>query len=318
MSFGEQLVANALREQAPNEWLVLHSLWLKEHESKQHAEIDFLIITDRAALIIEVKGGVAYRDQNGLWHFSKIDMSDEYTKNEGPFDQARSAFYAIRHHFDTAGDLNLFHNRVWGYGVILPQCMLQVTGPDPAIKPEMLLDKGAFPEGLLQFLDDLTKYWEADNLRMKVKHRIPKEQLRHTISSKDRLRIERLLRPFLRPVQGGAVKVRDAELELIELTKEQLKALEFHAFDQPLILQGAAGTGKTMIAMQQIHRQSFHRDRLLFVCFNKKLAEYVRRHLGPRQGIDVFNYHQLLRSLNEQASISEEPIFDWVQFNTAL
>ncbi len=318
MSFGEQLVLNALRETSPAEWVLMHSLWLKDHESKQHAEIDFLVITDRAALILEVKGGVVFRESDGRWHFAKKNMSEEFVKREGPFDQARSAFYAVRNYFDEAKQLYLFHNRIWGYGVILPQCILQMNGRDPAIKPEMYLDARSFPEGLMSFVDKLTDYWEIDNIRMKEKLRIPAEQLKRKMTSDDRCRIEGLLRPALRPVQGVTVTAREAEIELIELTKEQLKAIEFHDPAQPLILQGAAGTGKTLIAMQQIHRQSLIHNRLLFVCFNRRLADHVRRELGPeklKQRIDVLNYHQLLRTLNEKAGLSVEPIADWTRFN---
>jgi len=318
MSYAEQLVLDEFHRQAPGDWMVMHSIWLKEHQSKQHAEIDFLVITNRAALILEVKGGVVFRDQDGMWHFSNRNMSEERLKTEGPFDQARSAYYSVRKYLDDAGWLHLFHDRVWGYGVVLPQCILQTGAPDPAIAREMLLDERAFPNGLLSFIDELTAYWEEDNLRMKDKLHIPRERLQGTISASERDQLRDLLRPMLRPVQGVALSAREAEIRLLDLTKEQCKALDFHDPSQPLILQGAAGTGKTMIAMQQVHRRSFYHNRLLFVCFNRTLAACVRKSLGPEtvsRGVDVFNYHQLLGNLNRQAFLPTEPIEDWAQFN---
>ena len=318
MSFGEQLVLDAFRDHAPDDWIVMHSLWLKEHQSKQHAEIDFLVVTHRAALILEVKGGEVFRDEDGMWHIRKEDGSDERVEKDGPFNQARAAWYAVRTYLDEVGWLSLFHDRIWGYGVILPRCMLRLTHPDPAIKPEMLLDMRAFPNGLLKFVEKLTDYWEEDNLRMKEKLHIPRERLKRGLSPDDRKRIRDLLRPLLRPVKGVAVTAREAELRLMELTEEQYKALEFHDPDQPLIIQGAAGTGKTILAMQQIHRQSLHHKRILFVCYNKLLAAYIRKELGPEilyRGVDVFNYHQLLSTLNKQAGLSAETIEDWAQFN---
>lgn len=318
MSFAEQLVMDALHKQAPDSWIIMHALWLKEHASKQHAEIDFLVLTDRAALIVEVKGGIVSRDNEGKWHVHQENGPNERVSREGPFDQARSARYAVEKYLDRSGNYDLFRNQVWGYGVILPRCALELPTSDPAIAPEMLLDMREFPEGLLPFFDRLTDYWLNDIYRMKKKLGIPSESLKKTLSRIDRNHLRDVMRPALRPVQGIAVTAREAEIRLMELTQDQYKALEFHDPNQPLILQGAAGTGKTMLAMQQLHRQSLHCSRLLFVCFNKLLAADVRRQLGPdtlRRGVDVFNYHQLLGALNQQAALPVEPIQDWNLFN---
>lgn len=320
MSFAEQLVLDALHQQAPGSWVVMHALWLKEHSSKQHAEIDFLVLTERAALILEVKGGTVDRDEDGLWHFRQEYGQAERTSYEGPFDQARSAWYAVREYLKQSGNPDLFLDRVWGYGVILPRCMLQLPS-DPAIAPDMLLDMRAFPDGLLPFIERLSDYWLQDNRRMKQKLGIPFNQLKDSLSPGDQERLKRLLRPKLRPVQGVTVTAREAEVQLIELTKDQFRALEFHDSGKPLILQGAAGTGKTMLAMQQIHRQTMIYSRLLYVCFNKLLADDVRRQLGPEtlsRGVEVYNFHELMSALNEQAGLLPESIRSWEQFNSEV
>jgi len=62
MSAAEEAVRTALESTCPPDWVILHSLWLKNHAFKAHAEVDFVVITDRAVLLIEVKGGIVWRN----------------------------------------------------------------------------------------------------------------------------------------------------------------------------------------------------------------------------------------------------------------
>src|SRR5260221_10223914 len=86
----------------PVDWTVLHSLWLKTHAVKLHAEADFVVISDRAVLLLEVKGGEVWRDDDG-WHFRRKSGAGENVKAEGPLDQARGAYYAARAHLREIG-----------------------------------------------------------------------------------------------------------------------------------------------------------------------------------------------------------------------
>src|SRR5687768_15905764 len=75
-------------------WTAFHSLNCSEHAYKHWAEIDFLILSASAVLVLEVKGGrVQYRD--GLWTYTDR-FGRSRTSSEGPYGQARSAMYALR------------------------------------------------------------------------------------------------------------------------------------------------------------------------------------------------------------------------------
>src|SRR6266567_3401474 len=123
MSDAERMVLEELRRCLPSDWVLLHSQWLKNHPSKFHAEVDFVLIGERAVLLLEVKGGIVWRDQEG-WQFQTKSGGRRETKPEGPFDQVRGAYYAIRNHLHDIGRIALFHDYVWGYGVVLPECVL--------------------------------------------------------------------------------------------------------------------------------------------------------------------------------------------------
>ena len=71
-----------------------HSVNLPEHQYKQWAEIDFLLISNKGILVFEVKGGRVSRE-NGVWiHTDRFGRRHE--KSEGPDEQAKTAMYSLR------------------------------------------------------------------------------------------------------------------------------------------------------------------------------------------------------------------------------
>ena len=58
-------------------------------------------------------------------------------------------------------------------------------------------------------------------------------------------------------------------------------AVGLSLFDNPrVIVRGSAGTGKTLLAVEEAKRAAAQGSRVLYCCFNKGLAEYVRRVLA--------------------------------------
>ena len=45
MADAEQLTLNAIKRFGQPNWDVIHSLWIKRHFYKEHAEVDFVLIT---------------------------------------------------------------------------------------------------------------------------------------------------------------------------------------------------------------------------------------------------------------------------------
>jgi hypothetical protein len=90
----EIAVWHALRS-LPEDWTVLHSLWIAKHLRKPHAEADFVVISDYGVLLLEVKGGRIERHE-GIWRFFTTAGHLVQEKTEGPFDQVRGVYYAVR------------------------------------------------------------------------------------------------------------------------------------------------------------------------------------------------------------------------------
>ena len=82
------------------------------------------------------------------------------------------------------------------------------------------------------------------------------------------------------------------------LTREQKRALRF--IDKPesvyVHIQGPAGTGKTWIAMAAAQHYAKQKKRVLYVCYNKLLAAYIRRKFkgeNALQELSIYNFHKL-------------------------
>src|SRR3954454_12487994 len=83
-SKAEHLIYRKLRDETPADWTALHSVGLAGHRRKLWAEVDFVVVTDRSVLCLEVKGdnvGV----ERGTWYAGSRRLT------HSPFEQAGGA-----------------------------------------------------------------------------------------------------------------------------------------------------------------------------------------------------------------------------------
>ena len=74
--------------------VAFHSLNIDSHDKKVWAEIDFLVVSERGILAIEVKGWRgSYDPSKGTWTYSEGE--DSFTKTESPVVQAKDGYYAL-------------------------------------------------------------------------------------------------------------------------------------------------------------------------------------------------------------------------------
>lgn len=142
-------------EKTPGNWIVLHSLWLKSHAFKLHAEADFVILSDNAALIIEVKGGKVWREARDGWHFKTNSGLHEDVKREGPLDRARGAYYAIQIVLMRVVAGSYLTTIMCGAMVPSFQIVFQVDSRDTATDAALILNMARFPAGLSMFIESL-------------------------------------------------------------------------------------------------------------------------------------------------------------------
>ena len=109
-----------------------------------------------------------------------------------------------------------------------------------------------------------------------------------------------------RPVQlrislGGLLSDDDEELQV--LTQGQFHILRGIEGMSRAAISGGAGTGKTVLAMEEAGRWADRGARVLFLCYNRGLAREIRERLRGRPSVSAVTFHQLCTGLTGQAGI---------------
>jgi hypothetical protein len=116
-----------------------------------------------------------------------------------------------------------------------------------------------------------------------------------------------LLAPRFSVTPSLSANVAHSEASLVRLTAEQMRILDYLAFSPRLGITGAAGTGKTLVAMERAARLAAEGQRVLLLCFNKGLAQHLRQRA---RGFTVSTFHSYCRDCVERAGIAAPTLPD--------
>lgn len=286
-SAAEKQLAERFRVETPDSWLLMHSVGFIRHRTKRWAEADFVLISEAGLFCLEVKGGrVACID--GVWTFTDRHghSNDKY---EGPFDQAGGVAGALQGWL-TDNDVRRDDGSRFqvGYGVMTPDCVLDVISP--SIEPELLLDQTAVGQPLFKFVEQLGRHWQH---RLEFAPLLPME-------------IERLgfaIRPSFEARESPRLVLTGVQDELIRLTEAQSTVLEGLADNPRIIVSGPAGTGKTVLALAEAERLA-SQGRVLLTCFSEHLASTLADRLAGT-GVVVKSIDEIARTIVDEADASE-------------
>lgn len=254
------------------DWIVLHSLGISNHNKVIHGEIDFLVIAPYMGLFaIEVKGGRVQRT-NGIWYFT--DRYDRVrTKERGPFDQAWNGIFSVIGTLKNRLDASHFYlsEVFFGIGVMFPDISYDAVGCDEeqwqVFDCNDLNRVGAF---IRRVFEGSKKKWEKLHNKPLPYRKLP--------DSDDINYIASLLRGDFDKAVSINTLMRYAEEELIELTKEQYRCLDQLEDNPRCLIKGPAGTGKTLLAFEEAKRSVANGMRVALFCFNVNLGHWMKRY----------------------------------------
>lgn len=277
-------------------WTVLHSLGLAHRQGKPYGEIDFVVIVPEGGVVcLEVKGGkISCRE--GIW-FTRGRSYRECELKKSPFLQAREGMFALRDAIISKFGRNSEEGLCpCVYGVVFPDVMC------PPVTPEF----------------ERADVIDSDDLRMPISisvTRILQNQLKSYTLSKPLSSTLKNIRTYLRPdfdlVITRSTMIRRAEEEIIRLTSEQCRRLDELEENPRCFFEGAAGTGKTLLACEFARRSALKGDSVLFLCYNRTLGGWLKHRMEetmPGGSIRVGSFFQVLRSVILESDYSEEYI----------
>ena len=275
-------------------WVCLHSLGLARHGTKRVGEIDFVLVTTHGVFVLEVKGG-RIRRERGLWVYTDR-YGDEHCKSEGPFDQAGDAMFALERELRKHFEGTRLAQVLIGFGVVVPDVEFTALGPD--YDREQIYDVTDRRRPFRSYLDVLAKFWRGRNSRL---HRGLRDEDIECIAGY--LRGDFDLVPKLDTV------LNDTGQELIRLTEEQFVVFDaLHGSDR-VIIEGPAGSGKTILAVEAVRRAARRGDRVFLTCYNRLLAEKLQRSLENEfssERVVVSSLYSFFMSIINKSSIVKE------------
>jgi hypothetical protein len=283
-------------------WYVLHSLHLTDVRNQLEGEIDFVVVVPSWGIVcIEVKShGRVIREDDGIWRLGASAPSAR-----SPFEQASRGMYSLRAYLESKGlaldDVPItscvwFTNAIASINSTIEWQEWQLLDLRDLRKPtsEVLL-------GILS----------QHRMHLDSRHRLAKNT--HEPSKNFARKIADCLRPmFELSLDTKAVRTsRDRERQ--SFLEDQYEALDLMANSPRILFEGAAGTGKTNVAIEAASRAAASGKKVLFLCFNTHLGSLIKTKFSSLPNVTAGTLHSFMVTI---ASISvpevPEPTF-WTQ-----
>lgn len=311
-------------------WIFKHNYNLASHpasKGKVEGQIDFLLLTKYGILIIEVKGGGLRVDENDRY-FSYSGSSEYQTEN--PFNQAKDYTHSLK---------ELIDEIVFVYrAVVLPsEAGFELKGPQLKGYDNLLFSRKNFAhldenedeieinKLFYNFLIDLAK-----SSRRKILKQLNPGWSNDKISRKSFEKYSELsskklksLRSQLFPTQSSYGYNPD-RINTEIILKENHETLKGLRRNRKVIIQGAPGTGKTVLAKKFLAENILKQYKGIYYCANKLIKTKIEHSIIRDYGISenlitfkVFNENSINEILSEEI---EFLIFDEAQeyFNQGL
>ena len=288
----ERKIFNLLKDgPGTSGWVVLHSVDVPGiHKKSNSREIDFLImVPDGGIICLEVKGD-SYDHKAGKWY--RIHGTDGRTESVSPANQSKHAMDALKDHLakiaprspkEKINKDNIKKLPIW-YALAFTNARWPKDAPR---RGDFLLCDYKVSQNQQKLCQELKDY--AESLPTRGPGKLPLDL--DTIDS-----IAKLLRPEITMdyVATSGADLQRIHSQLLKLTKEQFRALKMVQDDagnirnERVLFEGAAGTGKTMLAEQLAKLRTKARERVAILFPHPILAGWMKSQLPGVHAVGTF------------------------------
>jgi hypothetical protein len=265
---GERTLFNALRDDPGTaDWIVLHSYGLARHATQRRGEIDFVIVAPGfGVLVVEVKSHSSVSYEHGVWQ-----LGQETPPSKNPITQVQGNMYSLLEIIKGRGQ----NTPIIDYCVVFPNARL--NGSSPEWNDWQIIDqsKGAargFAASIRAALEGMVRASRFSGAA---------EQF-----TADRARrLAEFLRPRFDSPESLHSRSSALDAEYATFLEDQFEALDQLESSGNMLFEGAAGTGKTLLALELAERNLHSGRRVVVLCYNRMLAQFLQATLGEHGGL---------------------------------
>lgn len=297
---GEVMVFSKLQNSSKN-WVAIHSLDLAPYNRNKRTEIDFVIIIPRYGILcVEVKSQKNIYFDGQCWQPRSIKRS--------PFKQAldaRCAFY--RRLKERMG--GIYKNIPVMHCCIFPLSNFQID-LNASILPFEIIDRKSYES--CKTSDDFCVAL-VRLVTLAIKNDPQVQSLQRDLTDEEVDEITNFCYPVRKrkPEKREEIRRRQTELEKI-LREQQKPVLSLVAYNARVLIDGGAGTGKSLIGMEVANRKSEEGLRVAYVCFNKIIGKWVDGRLSRinRSNLVAGTAHSILLEMTG-ITVPDDVDSDW-------
>lgn len=287
-------IACAMQVGLSGAFLVMHSLpWVYPARDDidtpaREGEADFIVLHRQyGALVLEVKGGeITLKDRTWYRHI-KAGLKEI----KDPVHQARRNLWALKGRVELVCGKAVASRTHFSAAIAFPHCLFKDT--PPADLPVEAI---------------ITMYDLADLEAAIVRAFRAGGGGKTELSVQDFEAVRRALAPEFQIYEPLRVQVDAAADTFSQLTRQQLRVLRGFDVNSRAIIEGVAGSGKTLLAMQRARSFAAKHGSVLLTCYNAELAKWLREELAAdlvENGgkLTVSHFHHLASDLCKDAGV---------------
>lgn len=282
-------------------WYVWYDLSLPiPYAGQSEIQIDFLLICEKGAIVLEVKGG-NIQVIGGRYYYCSNGGTLTQMKTS-PFDQANNYKWALLNHNVLNSD-QLFVS----YAVAFPHQSMEYTNRNEQIdKSFWLWEKNSHDDANSSFADfceDILDYTRENSSKKNYIDILSNEELKSIVD---------ILSPTIEDKSHYSKSSLNEVLEWLNI--ENIDILESLSRNKRIIIEGGPGTGKTTMAKAYIKQNKGLKG--LYLCHNVLLQAKVREELIQE---DLYNckvntFGRFLSSLDSNnddiANLNAESVYN--------
>jgi len=279
-----------LRQKLGDDFVVYHSVRYSLGSGRgepEQGEADFVVLhPEHGLLVIEVKGGLVTWDAHKDHWFSEGRDGRHEIRN--PFEQAQRCVRAIQRLVEAT---RLGQEILVTWAVALPDCRIDQARLRESPYAPRLIDVYDLDDPTPRLLQIYQRFGAA---AAKLTSRTQRTIEQHVLARHYRLA----------PTLSTRIEWERQSLAL--LTEPQNLCLDFLTLNHRCLVQGPAGTGKTVVAIEHARRLAAAGQRVGLVCYNRLLARFLQASVQADvcgDAIVAGTFHELCERFARAASL---------------